>query len=260
MGHIYSKAKKEQQIELANEILDYLNQVKDSDNWKALLLDKIHAMEVELDESPKKVYEKQAWDFSQEKAAYVFASDGDLTIRPLQERDKSFYYAVRQQWDSALPESMFDQENGLLWKPTQEESSFFCVVEQQSHPVGYVAIHDTRVSPWELAVEFDKAFCNKGLGPRTIKLFLSKIEEITLISLFRARVEVDNIACQKCMTKIGADLVGLGQGVLKTEEEMRKFEEENIGLIDEHMISLAEKLNVDPRKLLSHVLEYEIQM
>ena len=62
------------------------------------------------------------------------------------------------------------------------------------------------------------------------------------------------------MAKIGAELVGLCDGPFKTAEEKKQFEDEHIDRIDDHMRSLAIQLSVEPRELLSHVLEYEIQV
>ena len=81
-----------------------------------------------------------------------------------------------------------------------------------------------------------------------------------MLSLYRARVEVDNLACQRCMEKIGATLVGLTVGILSNEEDCKRFEQENLDKIDDHILNLAEKLNEKPEKLLSHVLEYEIEI
>ena len=256
MGRIYSKAQKEQINEVADEVLEYLESIRGEENWRDLLINKLESMKEEKKLPVKKVYEKHAWDFSEEKAQPVFASEGEITLRPFKESDKSFYAYVHKQWNKSEPESMCD----FLWNHTQEESGLFCVVEWDGQPAGYVAIHDTRESVWELAVEFDKAYCYRGIGPKSIMLFLRKIEEITLFSLFRARVEVDNLACQRCMEKIGATLVGLAVGILRNEEDCERFEQENLDLIDDHILGLAEKLNVKPEKLLSHVLEYEIEL
>ena len=40
--------------------------------------------------------------------------------------------------------------------------------------------------------------------------------------------------------------------------EAEKFEEEHLDEITEHMRELADELMVEPRKLLSHVLDYRI--
>ena len=260
MKHIFSKAQEQQLDKTLEEVLDYLEQLKDSENWKELLQEKLESMKAENDAAQQKVYEKNAWDFSKEKTLSVFVRDTDMVLRPFRESDKSFYYTVRKQWEQVVFCDMLSENNNILWENTQSESSFFCIVEWQEQPVGYVGICDTRESIWEVSVEFDKEYCFKGLGGRAIRLFLKAIEEATLKNLFYARVEVDNLACQKCMEKIGANLAGICNGALQTEEERRAFEEENQERIDKHIIQLADQLGVEPRLLLTHVLKYEIEV
>lgn len=260
MGRLYAEAQKKQRIEAADEILSYLDQVKDTDNWKELLMGKLDTMIAEYDAQIRKGKTGHAWDFSKEKALPFFASDGDILLRPFQESDKHFYYTVWKQWNPNSPDSLASEDDNFLWNEATSDYGLYCVVEWQGTPTGYVSIHDTRVGVWELGIELDRNYCYQGLGPKSIKLFLQAVEEITLMSLFRARVEVDNLACQKCMTKIGAELVGLCDGPFKTDAEQRIFEDEHLDQIDDHIRGLAAQLNVEPRKLLSHVLEYEIQV
>lgn len=81
-------------IEAANEILSYLDQVKDTDNWKDLLIGKLDAMIADYDAQIHKGNKGHAWDFSKEKALPTFTSDGDILLRPFRESDKHFYYAL----------------------------------------------------------------------------------------------------------------------------------------------------------------------
>jgi L-amino acid N-acyltransferase YncA len=113
---------------------------------------------------------------------------------------------------------------------------------------------------WEIAIELDGKYTRRGYGPRSIRLYLNEIRRITGKETFRALVEADNIPSQKCFEKLGAQLVGLCSGaVLKTDAEKERFEEKNLDLIDEHMVGLAERLGTEPRKLLSHVLDYRLR-
>lgn len=59
--------------------------------------------------------------------------------------------------------------------------------------------------------------------------------------------------------KLGATPYGIAENILHEEEDMRNCEEENLELIDDQLIHIAEKFAVEPRKLLSHVLEYEFK-
>ena len=52
-------------------------------------------------------------------------------------------------------------------------------------------------------------------------------------------------------------MTGLADGVL-TESEQEAFEKANEDQINDHMRMLAKQLNVDPHRLLTHVLRYHI--
>lgn len=62
------------------------------------------------------------------------------------------------------------------------------------------------------------------------------------------------------MKKLGAKPHGIANGLLKKEEDKEQFEMENEGLIDERLTQLAEKFGVEPKKLLSHVLVYQLEI
>lgn len=136
---------------------------------------------------------------------------------------------------------------------------FYCIAEKDGVPLGYLGIKDTSAAIWEIAIEFDAKHTKQGLGPRCICLYLNEIQRITGKGEFRAVVEVDNIPSQKCFERLGAELIGLCDSViLKTDDERRRFEERNLGLIDAHMTELADRLGVEPRVLLSHLLDYRL--
>lgn len=113
---------------------------------------------------------------------------------------------------------------------------------------------------WEIAIELSSAHCHQGYGAKAIILFLQKVKEITGKSQFQFLVEVDNIPCQNCMKKIKASLIGIHNCAFDTEKEADAFEERNLELITEHIKTLSEELDVMPRKLLSHVLDYRLDL
>ena len=72
-------------------------------------------------------------------------------------------------------------------------------------------------------------------------------------------MDTANIPSQKCFEKIGAELVGLCDGpFLKLPDEKKRFEDRNLNLLTDNMRELASRLGVDPRKMLSHVLDYRM--
>lgn len=99
---------------------------------------------------------------------------------------------------------------------------------------------------------------SQGYGYSAVSLFLDKASGLTGISDFRSRVDTKNYICQGLMEKLGAVPNGISSLLLRDENVQKEFEEEYLYMIDDRMITLAEKFNVEPRKLLSHVWEYKI--
>jgi RimJ/RimL family protein N-acetyltransferase len=220
------------------------------------------------DETHKSVSEsgsKQTiWDFSNEKSNHVFAQDQTVVIRPIASDDADFYVGIRMQ-NSMMFRSLIGSKPHnniqLLQADLCQPDSFFCIIESSNNPapIGYLGIKDTSADLWEVAIELDRKYTHQGYGAHSIRLFLNEMQRITGKNEFRAVIDVDNIASQKCFEKLGAQLVGLCNGpVLKLPEEKERFEERNLDLIDAHMIELAEHLGAEPRKLLSHVLDYRL--
>lgn len=203
---------------------------------------------------------REAWDFSQEKERLVFCEERDLLIRSFTEADQQAYYLIARQYALSDMKEFFTDGMLLLWQDTMKEYAFYCMVEKAKTPIGYIAIKDTRKKEWELAIELDEHYCCLGYGTQSICLFLNAIQKKAGERVFVAKVEVDNIASQKCMEKIGAQLIGITDGLLRGEAEKEAFESENLDSIDEHMRELAARLGVEPRKLLSHVLKYRIDV
>ena len=142
-----------------------------------------------------------------------------------------------------------------------QPESFFCIVEEvaQYAPIGYIGIKDTQAEIWEIGIELDRQHTQRGFGPRSIRLFLNELQLITGQSEYKAIVKANNYPFQKCLGNLGATFVRLCDGpILKLQEEKEKFEDRNLHLIDDSIKRLAVQLGVEPRKLLSHVLEYRM--
>lgn len=206
---------------------------------------------------------RKLWDFSREKEQPIFVSDSVVTLRPVNAGDVDFYIAVRTQYSMIyrviIGTKRHSSESLFLTDLCQPES-FYCIIEDATRtPIGYLGIKGTGEEVWELAIELDGKHTHQGYGSHSIRLFLNEISQITGRTVFRATVEADNVPSQRCFERLGAELVGLCHGeILRTPEEKARFEENNLNLIDDNIRALAERLAVEPRKLLSHLLEYRI--
>ena len=266
MGDIYQKAQQEQTKGFYQEILDKLESLPADtpdrrDALKSIVDDIIQSDEQSLAEA-QPAAKKEPWDFSREKSQAVFARDGEIVIRPITPEDEKFYCGVRAQY-SIMYKSVYNaaKEKGenLFINEISPPEVFYCVIEKDGVPAGYLGIKDTSADLWEIAIELDAKHTRQGLGPRSIRLYLNEVQRVTGRGEFKAVVEVDNIPSQKCFERLGAKLVELCDSVvLKTDEGKRRFEERNLGLIDAHMVELADRLGTEPRTLLSHLLDYRL--
>ena len=89
-------------------------------------------------------------------------------------------------------------------------------------------------------------------------MYLKMVANLAKRYEFSSRVDTDNIASQNLMEKLGFQPYGLSEFLLHKEEDKLAAEEEYKDRLDERYMALAEKFHVEPRKLLSHVLEYRI--
>lgn len=234
----------------------------DDEEWKEELQERVNSLKDKI-ETYYDHGSLPVWDFSEAKATPELAADDVLRIRPMRADDVDFYTGVRVQWSAIVERTLERSELGKAFYAAeiQDDTAFFCVIErlQDAKRIGYVSLKNTRKPDWEIAIELDKDACCQGYGGRAVLLFLNAIKGLTGRSEYQACIASDNIISQKCMRKIGARLHGICCGsVLKTEAKQKRFEERNLDRIDENMRELARELNIEPRKLLSNVLDYRI--
>ena len=205
---------------------------------------------------------RSIWDFSAEKRQPVLVRDGDIVIRPFNTHDIDFYWDIKVQYSEYYRVILMVEKirkESLFLLDIFAPESIYCVIENNNESVGYLGIKDTACDPWEVAIELDGKHTHCGFGSRCIPLFLNELSRITGKTEFRATVMPDNIPSQRCFEKLGAKLIGIcNDGYIRLPEEQAKFEETHMDLIDDNIRGLAGWLGVEPRKLLTHVLEYRM--
>ena len=140
-----------------------------------------------------------------------------------------------------------------------EESLYYTIAKKEDNAfIGYCGVKNLDRRIWEIAIEIKSNCCHKGYGYRALKMYLETVAGISKRHEFASRVDTDNIASQNLMEKLGFQPYGLSEFLLHKEEDQLAAEEEYKDKLDDRYMVLAKKFNVEPRKLLSHVLEYRI--
>lgn len=148
-----------------------------------------------------------------------------------------------------------------LWKDFLSERSFVCTVRKAGNNefCGYCEINDVTTEEPELGIRLLKKVHNQGIGFHSLKLLMTEYARLSGKNYFISKVDPKNYASQRLMEKLGGKPDGICEFLIH-KEEVRMFLEKNYAhLIDDKLIFVAEKFNVKPEKLLSHVLRYRIE-
>lgn len=201
------------------------------------------------------------WDFDRERCLSILAEDDCLLLYPIHEDDLEDFTRVRCYWHT-LKEEPTEEMDKIFQTSLKDEildkkSYIASIKEKETNQfIGYVSIKDTAVSIWKIAIELSPDCCSKGYGPAAIKLFLAALHKLTGKDEFKALVELDNYPSQHCMKKAGAKLYGLFDTVFGDPAIAEQFENENADLITPEITELAAELHIEPRKMLSKVLDF----
>ena len=182
----------------------------------------------------------------------------DIVLRDVKESDKPFFYELQYQY--SIIKSMLKDEScrELLWKEHISCKSLMCSIENHGVYVGYCGIKNLGREKWEIAIEILKEWTHQGIGYATVKALVNEIKKRVGVTEFRVQIDPENYASQRLFEKLGAVPNGIAEFMLHREEDIERCENENLDSINDSLIGVAEKFGVEPRRLLSHVLEYRL--
>lgn len=226
-----------------------INFLKDKEN--TLLAERLIDIATN-DEMGKKIY-KKFWAMGE-----CIITENEIILRKVQDSDKHIF--IELQKENNIVKSMMKEEayRNMLWNEHIEYNALMFSVIVDNEYAGYCGIKNTTHEQWEIAIEILNKWKHKGIGYRAISVMLDEIKNRLNVSEFRVRIDAENYPSQRLFEKLGAEPNGISEFLLHEEADIRRCEEENIHLLDERIQKLAKQFNVEPRKLLSHVLEYKL--
>ena len=226
-----------------------INFLKDKEN--TLLAERLIDIATN-DEMGKKIY-KKFWAMGE-----CIITENEIILRKVQDSDKDIF--IELQKENNIVKSMMKEEayRNMLWNEHIEYKALMFSVIVDNEYAGYCGIKNTTHEQWEIAIEILNKWKHKGIGYRAISIMLDAIKNRLNVSEFRVRIDAENYPSQRLFEKLGAKPNGISEFLLHEEADIRRCEEENIHLLDERIQELAKQFNVEPRKLLSHVLEYKL--
>lgn len=179
-------------------------------------------------------------------------------LRPVEPRDHDTFLSIQRA--SPLLQSMEERDPFLemVWHDHNEDKCLMLSIVKDGEYVGYCGIKNTNQPVWEIVIELLPEWTRHGIGYVTLSTMLNEMESRLGVTKYIVRIEPANLASQKLFKKLGARPCGIADLWFQEETAIKRCEEAGLHLIDNHMIEVANKFQVEPRELLSHVLEYEL--
>lgn len=188
----------------------------------------------------------------------VIPVDDSIFLKHVDPKDRDIFLTIQKA--SPLVQSMDDKAPflDLVWREHNEDKCLMLSIVKDGDYIGYCGIKNTAQPVWEIAIELLPEWTRHGIGYVALSAMLNEMASRLGVTKYIVRIEPTNLASQKLFEKLGAKPSGITDLWFQEQTTIEKCEEAGLHLIDDNMIEVAKKFHVEPRKLLSHVLEYEL--
>lgn len=222
-----------------------------TDKQDSLLAKKV--VDIAIAEKSASQIRESFWGFGDE----IELPNG-ITLRKVRESDRDGFITLQRIY-SPTP-AMLEQEvyQNMIWSEHTEQKSLMLSIYKNDVYAGYCGIQDLSKKVWEISIELLPEKTNQGIGFVATSVMLNELRKRLGVSEYRIRIEPTNQASQRLFEKLGAIPNGISELWVHDQEDLEKLENDSMHLIDDALISVAEKFSVEPRTLLSHVLEYRL--
>lgn len=191
-------------------------------------------------------------------AGRIECCETGIYLRAVEEQDRSRYLSLQRVYNAMRHMLKEPKYCDMVWNEHTSSKTLMLAIIKDEQYIGYCGINNTTQEPWDIAIEIDPNWTNHGIGSIVLPAMLNAIKVRLGVTGFRVRIDPGNTASQKLFEKLGAAPNGISEFYIHDQEVLEKIEEDNLHLLNEHFNALAAKFHVEPRKLLSHALEYTL--
>lgn len=232
--------------EKKQEVINYLKGQEDT-----LLAE--HLLKTAINEERAERWKEKFWESGDTLPGTEY-----MVLRKVCETDKVGF--INLQKETSVLRSMLKEEVycNMLWNEHTQKKSLMITIEVNGEYAGYCGINNLAQEHLEIAIELLKKWRHKGIGYIAISTLLSEIKSRMHINEFRVKIEPTNYASQRLFEKLGAVPYEIVEFMWHGETDILNCEKETVKSIDDKLIKVASKFNVDSRKLLNCVLEYKL--
>jgi len=193
------------------------------------------------------------WNFGEE----IPVSD-EVSLRKVNASDREGFLTLQKHYSTTPAMLAHEAYQNMVWSEHTEQKSLMLSIEKEQVYVGYCGIQDLSKNLWEISIELMPEKVRQGIGSIAIPAMLNALRDRLGVITYRVRIEPTNYPSQRLFEKLGAVPNGISELWLHDPKDLAQLEEEALSLMDEALVSVARKFSVEPRTLLSHVLEYKL--
>lgn len=150
----------------------------------------------------------------------------------------------------------------MYWESVEKEDSLYCSIcaKENGEFLGYCTIEELSGWPPEIGINLLERFQGRGIGPEAVSAFMDVCQRVMGSVPFIAKIEAENACSQKMFRRLGFRPEGIDTFIIKDPIDLERFEQKRLkelGGVPKKLQSLAKEFEVEPRKLLSHLLVFK---
>ena len=183
---------------------------------------------------------------------------GNIVLREVIEDDRESFGELKRAYSPVDPVFQHEAFFNMLWSEHTQPKALMLSIIQNGEYAGYCGIQDLSARVWEISIELKPHKVRQGIGYAAVSAMLDALKSRLGASVYKVRIDPANLASQRLFEKLGAKPNGISEYLLHDREVIEQCENDSVHMLDDALIAVAEKFDVPPRKLLSHVLEYKL--